>query len=100
MRLWYSCWEQKYGKEYNGNSHADQWIFIDMLRDMSIGEAQQVIKYYFQVQNPGHPMTWFRYHYHELYEQWQDVEADRQMRRRLQQQTLARLRAHEASNDK
>lgn len=81
-------WKEKYGKQYVGNRHSDQWGFLDMISDLGYRDAKQVVEYYFNLSSDNHhDRKWLIYNYEKVYTTKLQVEADRQHRRNLMEQT-------------
>lgn len=62
-------YEEKYRKQYVGNSHSDVWGFRTMMQDLGFEGAQKVINYYFKTDpNRGHTREHLLYNYHSYKE--------------------------------
>lgn len=85
--LFNKLWEEKYGRRYIGNRHADQWGFVDMIDDVGLADAKTLIEYYFQLSHPGHERRWLIYNYDKVLETKMAVDADKAHRRMLMEQT-------------
>ncbi len=87
INLFERLWEKKYGREYKGNRHADQWGFRDMIDDLGLKRSKEVIRYYFNLASPDHSRQWLIYNYQVVSTQLDDVNADKELRRKLMEQT-------------
>lgn len=91
LNLFERLWKEKYGKKYRGNRHADQWGFRDMIDDVGMEEAEEVVQYYFHLSSPDHSRQWLIYNYNKVAEQRIDVEKDKQARRELLRRTKEKM---------
>lgn len=70
-------YKEKYGFDPKVNRYSARWGFDSILMDMTVKQAEGLLDYYFQTQNPnGHTLDWFFYNYEKLAEAKEKTDAD------------------------
>ena len=84
----------KYGKAPVVNRNTARWSWANMLEDMSMTEAKELVDYYMKTDGSHrHALLWFFNHYEELAKHKAEQEADDEFREKLRQETILRTEA-------
>jgi len=100
ISLYESEFEAKYRERPRLNRHRDKWGFQDMVEDLGYGEAQEVIKYYFEMKFDvqRHPIQTLFRNYDRFAEIRRERAEDQERIKRLAKETEKRVKEFEAKN--
>lgn len=84
-------YKEKYGFEHKFNRNKARWSWDNILMDMTLTDAKELIDYYFTTVSPnGHTLEWFFYNYDKLAEAKEKTDKDRVELERIREQTRIR----------
>lgn len=87
-------YKEKYGYDHRFNRNKARWSWDNILMDMTLTEAKELIDYYLTTVSPnGHTLEWFFYNYDKLAEAKEKTDADRKRLALIREAT--RLRTEE-----
>lgn len=93
MTKFINSYEKMYGdKPANFNRHREKWAFQDMIEDLGYSRAGEVIDYYFETRNVGHPVTTLLYEYDKLNVIMKERAEDEENRARLRRESEQRVK--------
>lgn len=89
-----SLYEDHYGQKPTGfNRYREKWGFTAMIEDLGFARAKEVVNYYFETRNIGHPVTKLLYEYDKLDKIMTDRAKDDELRARLRRESEERVKA-------
>ena len=91
-----SLYLSEYKKKYqtaplNFNRNREKWGFQSMIEDLGIDRAKEVITFYFSTGKRGHPVSYLLNQYDAINIRMIEVDQDIENRRRLLEETRARV---------
>ena len=101
MTFFIKCYVGKYGaapKDFNRNR--EKWGFSDMIVDLSVSRAQDVIQYYFETSRFSHPVRHLLYNYDKFSQDMQDAIEDKIKLAELRAESKIRVEQWRADNGK
>lgn len=88
------AYEKKYRRVHPVNRNTARWSWANMLEDISVEEAKELVDYYMKTEGSHHnTLPWFFNHYDELIKNKEAQEADDEFREKLREETLRRTEA-------
>lgn len=94
-----NLYEVKYGNRPNDfNRYREKWGFQSMIEDLGFARAKEVVSYYFDTNNIGHPVSKLLYNYEKIDEIMTERAADDELRSRLRRESEARVKAWREKN--
>lgn len=89
-----TLYQERYGrKPTDFNRYKEKWGFASMIEDLGNARAKEVVSYYFETNNIGHPVSKLLYNYEKLDEIMTERAADEELRARLRRESEARVKA-------
>lgn len=82
-----TLYKERYGSKPRYNRFKEKWAMQDVIDSIGVDRAEVLIDYYFKVTKQGHPLTWFFYNFDKLDEMLVKIEADKERRAMLLEQT-------------
>lgn len=82
-----SLYKDRYGVKPKYNRFKEKWAMQDVIDSVGVDEAIKLLEYYFKVSKPNHQLTWFFYNFDKLDAMMNEMEADRQRRMKILEQT-------------
>ena len=87
ISLYQNLYKDKYGKMPKLNKFREKWAMQDVIDSVGFDRARQLLEYYFNLTKGGHPLQFFYYNFDRMNNTIEDVEADRERRRLLLEET-------------
>lgn len=77
------------------NRYKSKWAMTDVVEDIGAQRAEELLRYYFKTQKPGHPLEFFFYNYERINQVLADKEEDERKRAQIRKETAEKLREME-----
>lgn len=100
INLYIKLFTDKYGNAPVFNRHRHKWAFQDMIKDLGNESARETIKYYFQTNRIGHPITHLLYNYEQLNQTRVALDEDDEKRAQLRIETEKRVKERLNANSR
>jgi len=88
-------YKNKYGRVITINRHREKWAMSDVIDSVGYDRAKELLEYYFNTTNPGHPLKWFLNNFDKLDEVMVTLQEDIARRAFLREQTKRMVEENE-----
>ena len=85
--LYEILYNEKYGKKPKVNRYREKWAMQDVIDSVGFERAKDLLTYYFKVNKPGHPISFFFYNFDKMDQLKKEIDKDRANRRNLREAT-------------
>ena len=89
--IYESLYKKKYNKKPRLNRYRDKWAMQDVIDTVGYDRAKELLDYYFKVNKPGHPLSFFFINFDKMDRVKKEVDDDIQNRKRLREVTKRRV---------
>jgi hypothetical protein len=87
VSLYCTLFKEIYKKPAVVNKFREKWAMQDVIDSVGYDRAKELLEYYFKLNKPGHPISWFFYNFEKLDFNLQQAQADKARRELIRSKT-------------